>query len=299
MTDCTYCSSNNSSYVFWISIWILIIVFFVAAVACKSVLLILLMLVIAVAIGAGQCMYSNTSKCTCDGMDASKAEITFGDGHSDSDTEIIPNIGIKEAHVSEKARMEYEPELYYPRNTNLAAVKCATRNVDSGDQEDPKNCEKWITGYQGPEPWVDMEGALEKVAVDAMQEAESKTEPRILPEKCNPNPLPCDMRLAWQSSFIGCNSTFIEAPSCNIYERDDRLYNRRLDDIIQERAVQSGEKWDVYKHFHSRQNFTQFISEDLVNRKGFYERPIENLEESYCFGKKRPSEEVNSSSCSY
>lgn len=285
--SCSSCGVSNNSYAFWISIWILILFFFIAAMACRSLILIFLILIIALIIGVSQAMYSNASKCGC----KKNVEITFaapGDGNHGEKEDIIPNIGLKEAHVSKKARMEYGSELYYPKNTDLGAVKCATRNIDSGDQEDESNEQGWVTGYQGPEPWIDGESALEKLAVDAMQEAESQTEARILPEHCNEEPLPCNMKLAWQSSFIGCPSTFIEAPSCNIYKRDDRLWNRKLNDVIQERAVQSGEIWNPYQHFHARQNFAQFLSEDMVNRKSFYERPIENLEESSCFGKKRP-----------
>ncbi len=250
--SCSSCGGSNS-YAFWISIWILILFLFIVAIACRSIILIFLILIIALIIGVSQAMYSNVSKCGC----KKNVEISFAEGQSEKE-DIMPNIGLKEAHISKKARMEYGSELYYPKNTDLGAVKCATRNVDSGDQEDESNEQGWVTGYQGPEPWIDAEGALEKLAVDAMQEAESQTEDQILPKHCNEEPLPCNMRLAWQPSFIGCPSTFIEAPSCKIYERDDRLWNRRLGDVIQERAVQSGEIWDPYKHFTQGRTLPNF-----------------------------------------
>ena len=280
-------NNTSSSYAFWISIWMLIIVFFILAAACQSVVLVVLVLAIALAIGLGQCLFQNKSSKETIVVVQDKEEHTFADSPR--------NTGEKVALISKEIRDEYAPEMYYPQNTDCAAVRCATRNVHSGDQEDTYNKQGWVTGYEGPEPWVDGERALEKLAVDSMQSAESETEPHLLPEKCSTEPLPCPMRVAWQSSFTNCPSTFIEAEGCNLYKRDDRLWQRNLHDVMYDRSLLSGEQWDVFKHYNSRQKFAEFITEDLVNRKAFYEKPIENLEEASCFGHKLLSENT----CSY
>jgi hypothetical protein len=266
---------NNGAL--WISSWVLIVVFLILAAVCRSILLIVLVTTIALAMVMSQCLFSSSQP------QPHTTEFPFGTGTGTGTA--AENVGYPNMEAPELHPHGPGPG---PGATNTGAAPCANRTPGSGDWDDPQNAGGWVTGYEGPAPpppRCDQEDMLEKLAVDTMQSvaAGAGTEARLLPEKCSTAPLPCSLRVGWQPSFVGCSTTFIEAPSCNLYKKDDRLWNRRLDDIVQERSVQSGEIWDVYKHFSSRQKFAQFLSEDMVNRKGFYERPIENLEEAACF----------------
>lgn len=181
------------------------------------------------------------------------------------------------ASVEQITKKLYEPHYGLPKDTDIAGNLCAMRGQTCEDLE-------YETGFE-QKPWCDSERALEKLAVDYYQSAEAQSEPRLLPEQCDPRPPPCPLRTAWQQSFKGCPTTFIEAPSCNVYKRDPRLWQRNLNDVMYERSIQSSEIWDPYRHMQARQLWAQFISEDIVNRKDKYSRPIGSLEESSCFGR--------------
>lgn len=240
------------SVYWWVVIWILLVLFLALSLACRSIVLFLLTFTLALLVGMMQCSFAKAPP-----PKRREIETPFGGG---------------------KERVE--PELRYPEDTNLAAIKCATR----GTEEDG-----WITGYEGPEKWCDEERYLRDIAVQSLETSQEETIPNMLPRasECPNTPPPCPLRIAWEPTFIGCSSTFIEAPevTCDLYCKDERLWHRDLDKLYQERAVISGAEWDVYKHFQSRQKMAQFLSEDMINRKSFYEKPIQNLEEASCFAK--------------
>jgi hypothetical protein len=50
--------------------------------------------------------------------------------------------------------------------------------------------------------------------------------------------------------------------------------------------MQNAEIIDPYKHMQARQLFAQFITNDVVNQRARYERPVEQLTEASCFARK-------------
>jgi hypothetical protein len=233
---------------------------------------------LALILGMAQCFF-----CTSDGIEASCG----GEQYFSASKQ--PAMFEENKHLTEAVNAYYAPHLVFPPNTNDAAVACAARGSDPA----------WETGYK-LEPWSNEEEKLEQMALASQQFSASESYPEFIPAQCSTDPLPCEMRVAWQNSFIGCPSTFIECPKppnatkaqkedtqgIDLSKRDNRVWYRNLDDITQERSVMSGEIWDPYKHFYARQKLTQILSEEMINRKDKYMRPIETLEQAYCFGGK-------------
>lgn len=170
------------------------------------------------------------------------------------------------------------------RNADLSAEACSRRPYDAGD---------WTPNFYGPGDECMTDKWLETIGTQAYQGAAATAATSVLPESCSTAPQLCPADTLWQAKFKGCPSTWIETPTCKIYERDDRLWHKDLNPLIQERAMQNGEIWDFYKHFNARQLFSQFIAEDMVNRKDQYMRPISSMEESYCMGKEKAGIEMD------
>jgi hypothetical protein len=238
-------------------------------------LIVLAIFVIAYLIYYGVASASNTTWPT----KATDTARVYGQGSASSACSSSSNIDQPSmSSIQQITKDLYEPHYSLPKDTDIPHDLCAMRGQDCQDLE-------YETGFE-QKPWCDSERALEKLAVDYYQGAEAASEPRLLPEQCDPQPPLCPLRVAWQQSFKGCPTTFIEAPSCDVYKRDPRLWYRNLNDLIYERSIQAGEIWDPYRHMQARQLWAQFISEDIVNRKDKYARPIGSLEESSCFGRK-------------
>lgn len=111
-------------------------------------------------------------------------------------------------------------------------------------------------------------------------------------EECSvPDPNRCPMKTDWQGAFKGLPTTFITPPAvaggtCDVSgpkNTDGRAWFRSLDDEYERRSRINSDKWDPYKHLRARQMHAQFLSNGVTNRKAFYERPIEQLEEATCF----------------
>lgn len=99
---------------------------------------------------------------------------------------------------------------------------------------------------------------------------------------------PCEESIAWQPSFIGEQSTIIEPKDgpYKLYKEYPSIWTRSLNDMYKERAIHNAEEWDYYKFFNNRQKWMQFISNNVLNRKDNYCRPISTFDETYCFGNK-------------
>jgi len=258
----------------WLLCWLIIFLLLIVALATCSPIFIVFVIMLAVILGMAQCFF-----CTSDDTNEEQCFSAANPGAFEANKELTKAV---EAY--------YENDCVYPPDTNMAAVVCASRGSDP----------EWHAGYE-LEPWSNEEQKLEEMALDSQAFAESQSHPEFIPRSCSTKPLPCEMRVAWQNHFVGCPSTFIECPNpqqdkeckqkkqdddtqgVNIYKRDDRLWNRNLHDIQQERAVMSGEIWDPYKYFYARQKLAQILSEDLIHRKDKYMRPIETLEQAECF----------------
>lgn len=261
----------------WLLCWLILFILLIIAVMSRSPIFILVIVLMAVMMGIVQCIYCSEEEEESTGMllaPSPFSEASFGAAKP-------ANYEANQEPLYEMEQ-EYTPIPVYPPHTNIGAVECANRCSDP----------LWQAGYQ-LEPWCNEEQKLQEMALAATAVARAETLPEPLP-KCSTEPPPCEMRTAWQTKFVGCPSVFIECPEgCkkdgqgrDMYKRDDQLWNRRLTDLIQERSVLSGEIWDPYKHFNARQKLTQILSEDMVHRKDKYMRPIENLEQAYCFGGK-------------
>lgn len=100
--------------------------------------------------------------------------------------------------------------------------------------------------------------------------------------------VPCEQSIAWQPTYIGCQSTVIEPNEPYVlYKKPPEIWFRNLDDVMRERTMENAKEWDYYKFFDGRQKLAQFLNTGIVNRKDRYMRPVSTLEETYCFGKKQ------------
>lgn len=163
---------------------------------------------------------------------------------------------------------------------------------------------EWDSGFKHPEydPAIDgREKWLAQTGADTMAVIADQ---QVVPELEVPPPGECcPMRTDWQGAFLGMPTTFITPPTCAVAgfgssgdnpvaagpcdvdptNRDKRPYFRRLEDEYYLRSRKNAEIWDPYKHMTARQMYMQFLASGLTNRKAFYERPIEQLEEATCF----------------
>lgn len=151
---------------------------------------------------------------------------------------------------------------------------------------------EWDSGFKKPKFSQEIDGRetwLAQTAADTMSEI---AEQQVVPEIEVPPPGECcPMRTDWQGSFLGLPTTFITPPEsagggpCDVDpgNRDKRPYFRKLEDEYYLRSRKNAEIWDPYKHMTARQMYMQFLASGLTNRKAFYERPIEQLEEATCF----------------
>lgn len=198
-------------------------------------------------------------------------------------------------------------------------VRCTSGDYDDYKWDAGYKPDDSATPYAS---FLDREKYLQKVALDATRHIESTEvlgtldlddDSRTQQQQYDC----CPMSTDWQGTFKGMPTTFIAAPGePNKYkvtkdntnensdgcvgeggdgcllapdkwqEKDKRLWFRSLDDEIYRRSRQNAKMWDPYKHHYARQMYAQFISSNMVNRKSFYERPIEHLEEASCFQKK-------------
>lgn len=180
------------------------------------------------------------------------------------------------------------PQQTFNPRTDLKSERCAQRGSQPEGADDNigiRTTGEWTPNFYGPGPSCQNDQWLEKVGTQAYQGSLETASPELLPSTCSTAPSLCPLDTHWQAQFKNCPATWIEAPSCKIYERDDRLWHKDLNPLIQERAMLAGEIWDPYKHFHARQMFAQMLTKDLVHRKDSYMRPISDLQDSYCFNK--------------
>lgn len=201
-----------------------------------------------------------------------------------------------------------------------AAAAASPLLCENGDYGD---CE-WDVGYKRQQQLYGAPGGggdpanaeLRTIGQRALDEIISKNiVPPLdltLPED---KPSCCPLKTDWQAAFKGYPTTFISMPEsaggsecalgcpspcgshlelsgsggashrdgCN---HDPRTWNPFLNERQYERARRAGEKWDPYKHHNARQMYAQFLAANMPNRKAFYERPIEHLEEASCFQQK-------------
>lgn len=147
--------------------------------------------------------------------------------------------------------------------------------------------DEWDAGYKIPSEYCATEKYMQELATNVVEAAAARAPTRVLPDQCCTEPIICPMETTWQAAFAGCPTTYIKGPlACDLYQKDPRAWTFDLNKAIQERATQNDMIWDPYKHMAARQKFAQFIMNDVVNQKASYERPIEQLEESYCFARK-------------
>lgn len=187
-----------------------------------------------------------------------------------------------------------EPQ--YPPNTREQSVLCATRDEGIGAAEQEEN-EKyaaeynprmsgqqqtdWHTAYDGPEEWISTPEYLNQLAKRTVAESRAQTIPDVLPETCSDEPLPCDVQVNWEPSFIGCSSTFVPSdPPKKTSCADPRAWQKNLNEVMLERSLSLNDEWDLYKHYNARQKFMQFIAKDLVYRRDKYSIPIGNIADS-------------------
>lgn len=97
--------------------------------------------------------------------------------------------------------------------------------------------------------------------------------------------IPCEQSIAWQPTYIGCQSTIIEPNEPYVlYKKSPEIWFRNLDDVLRERSMENAKEWDYYKFFDGRQKLAQFLNAGIVNRRDKYMRPVSTLDETYCFG---------------
>lgn len=201
----------------------------------------------------------------------------------------------------------------------LGASDAAAAAADGGNRYvvlvdgDYGDCE-WDVGYKKSSgPPTDREKYLADLAAEITGSNNSSS----LPSQQQRAPLSlsrgvdkeeqqqCPWKTDWQGTFKGYPTTFIDccgggndkcgrlyektedAPpggECRRQQKQQREWARSLNDEYYRRSRLNDNKWDPYKHHHARQMFAQFLSSNMVNRKAFYERPIEHLEEATCFG---------------
>lgn len=191
-----------------------------------------------------------------------------------SSTPTLDNVTLTQV---QNALRETQPPLSFPPHLDTSARSCALRQWTGPDE----------TGFSGPAAQPNKEAHLQALGNRTYNRMESTAQPNLggLNGCCGKAAL-CPLENRWESAFTSCPTTFIETPSCQLHKKDDRLWHRSLNDIIQDRSVVSGAEWDPYKHYHSRQKFAQFLAADWVNRKDQYARPISSLDESFCFNQK-------------
>lgn len=201
------------------------------------------------------------------------------------------------------------------------AIRCTSGDYGDDTWDAGFKADDGATPYAS---FLDREKYLQSVARDTVKHVESAEVLQTLDldgsdDKLEQQQLPCcPVTTDWQGTFKGMPTTFIDAPprktskkraGCNSgaeeeeaegggvdngcllapdgwQKKDKRLWFRSLDDEMYSRSRRNAEIWDPYKHHYARQMYAQFISSNMVNRKSFYERPIEHLEEASCFQKK-------------
>jgi len=244
------------SFFAWILLWILIIILFIISICHQSLLLFgviflfafILVIVFMIA------------------QSGNDQEIPFSSYHSKKD--------FRHQHDNYQPPFISEDFAHplHPTQENLISG-----NLPGTEIEDPE------TEIEDPNAPFYMERSLENLAKDNLY-ANVRAQNKVLdPNNCNSDPLPCEMRVAWEPTFVGCPSVFVNAPSCNLYNKYKPARHKTLNDMIEQRAIINGEQWDFYKHYNARQKLAQFISEDMVHRKDHYTRTVEDIDQSQCY----------------